>query len=581
MVPPVDRFAREAGPMSRPLHDDQAPMPKRFIDIFNISVPNRPTAGIQEPLLRLTPTEHLLLPIAVFIVAILSIDFSHWSNFVGTLWAPNAVLLVALLRHVRSPGNYAVIFLGGGAALTLAAVVGGNSLALAAILAVANLVEVATALALLSLFRVEASNLTSFRNLLTFIVVAGGVAPLGSAIVRTLAEGSAHELPWIFVWRNWYAGHALGMIIVAPFLISVTSHEWQALRIKERLPEAAALIAMFIVVSICAAYFRPAVFVIAPAILFVTLRFGLIGATLATIVATFIASAFVVMGVGQPILARPELSERILALQTFLAITSFWSLPTAALVTERGRLMDNLSHINSLLMADSEKTSHLVTGLRRHLAVVEEKERLRLAHELHDQAGQSLIAAILELNAIDPLVDGLARGRLHLVRKKMEDMGKTLHRIAWELRPPAIDELGLRKALSSYIADWGEQCGADVDFHCDDPSLDEVPNEIGTAIYRIVQEGLTNIVKHALRPSNVSIVIRRPDATLQVIIEDNGCGFDVAATAAKLGAHRGLGLDGMRERLALIGGTLEIESTIGGGTTIFARIALDGRRSAA
>jgi two-component system CheB/CheR fusion protein len=68
---------------------------------------------------------------------------------------------------------------------------------------------------------------------------------------------------------------------------------------------------------------------------------------------------------------------------------------------------------------------------------------------------------------------------------------------------------------------------------------------------------------------------------LQVIIEDNGCGFDVAATAAKLGAHRGLGLDGMRERLALIGGTLEIESTIGGGTTIFARIALDGRRSAA
>ena len=138
-------------------------------------------------------------------------------------------------------------------------------------------------------------------------------------------------------------------------------------------------------------------------------------------------------------------------------------------------------------------------------------------------------------------------------------MGKTLHRIAWELRPPAIDELGLRKALSSYIADWGEQCGADVDFHCDDPRLDEVPNEIGTAIYRIVQEGLTNIVKHAQRPSNVSIVIRRPDATLQVIIEDNGCGFDVGATAAKPGAQRGLGLDGMRERLSLIGGTLEIE----------------------
>ncbi len=111
-------------------------------------------------------------------------------------------------------------------------------------------------------------------------------------------------------------------------------------------------------------------------------------------------------------------------------------------------------------------------------------------------------------------------------------MGKTLHRIAWELRPPSIDELGLRKALASYIADWGEQCGADVDFHCDDPRLDEVPSEIGTAIYRDRAGRLTNIVKHAQRPSNVSVVIGRPDATLQVIIEDNGCGFDVGATTA-------------------------------------------------
>jgi signal transduction histidine kinase len=552
----------------------------RFTDVFAISAHSRPTAGSVEPLLKLTPAEHLLLPIAVFIVAILGIDFSHLSNFVGTLWPPNAVLLVALLRHVRSPGNYSTIFLGGAAALTLAGVVGGDSPALAAILTAANIAEVAIALVLLSLFHIEASNMTSFRNLLIFIAVAGGVAPLGSALVCALAFGPAHGLPWVVIWRNWYASHALGMIIVAPFLISVTSREWQALRIRERLPEAAALAAIFVVVSICAAYFRPVIFVIAPAILFVTVRFGLIGATLATIVTALIASGFVVMGIGQPILARPELSERILALQTFLAITSFWSLPTAALVTERGRLLDDLSLANSQLLADSEKVSHLVTGLRRHLAAAEEKERLRLAHELHDQAGQSLIAAILELNAIDALIDGPARGRLHLVRKRMEEMGKTLHRIAWELRPPAIDELGLRKALSSYIADWGEQCGADVDFHCDDPRLDEVPNEIGTAIYRIVQEGLTNIVKHAQRPSNVSIVIRRPDATLQVIVEDNGCGFEPGATA-KLGAQRGLGLDGMRERLSLIDGTLEIESAIGSGTTIFARITLDDHRSEA
>jgi signal transduction histidine kinase len=156
-----------------------------------------------------------------------------------------------------------------------------------------------------------------------------------------------------------------------------------------------------------------------------------------------------------------------------------------------------------------------------------------------------------------------------------------LHRIAWELRPPAIDELGLKKALASYVADWSEQCGTEVDFLCDDPDIDKVPGEIGTAVYRVVQEGLTNIVKHAQQPSAVSVVVGRVGATLQVIIEDNGCGFDIGAITARGGRYRGLGLDGMRERLLLIGGTLEIESAPGTGTALFARVALDTQRSAA
>jgi two-component system, NarL family, sensor histidine kinase UhpB len=258
-----------------------------------------------------------------------------------------------------------------------------------------------------------------------------------------------------------------------------------------------------------------------------------------------------------------------------------WSLPIAAVLTERDRLLSNLSLANSKLRLESDRKSHLVMGLHRHLSTAEEKERLRLSHELHDQAGQSLIASILELSEIDPLVEGAARERLHLIRKRMEEMGKTLHRIAWELRPPSIEEMGLHKALASYIEDWGEECDTEVDFHCDDSSVDQVPNEIGSAVYRVVQEALTNIVKHAQRPSSVSVVVRQVNATLQVIIEDNGCGFDIAAIAAASGRYRGLGLDGMRERLLLIGGTLDVESTVGAGTTIFARIPLGGQRSAA
>jgi len=533
------------------------------------------------PLSNLSLGGHLLLPVAIFVVTLLAIEFSRSANFAATIWPTNAIVLVALLRHTRNLRNYGSIIVGSACAIALASAISANGAAPSAILGAANIFEVAVTLAFLSVLRIDAANLTSFRNLLIFMFVAGGVAPAGSNAIIAMAVGSAHGIPWRTVWLHSYPAHGLGMMIVAPFLISVTSREWHELRIRQRRAEAATIFAFVIAVGICSAYFRSFIFLMVPAILFATLRFGLIGATAANLLTALFTSSFVILNIGEPILSRSDPSERVLAMQVLLAFTSLWCLPIAALLTERDRLLGELSLANAQLKTESETKSHLVVGLRRHLSIAEERERLRLSYELHDQAGQDLIAAILELNEIDLLTYGPARERLHLVRKKMEELGKTLHRIAWELRPPAIDELGLRKALASYIADWGERCGTEVDFHCDDPNLDGVPSEIGTTVYRIVQEGLTNIVKHAQDPSDVSVVIRRVGTTLQVTIEDNGCGFDVGAMAAKPGTYRGLGLDGMRGRLLLIGGTLEIESAVGAGTTIFARIALDGQRSAA
>ena len=541
---------------------------------------NAETAANLEPA-DLSLAGHVLLPVAVFAVTLLTLEFLLSANFAATIWPVNAIVLVALLRHNRNLRNYGSIITGSACAIALANVVAGYGAVPSAILGVTNIFEVAVTLAFLSVLHINAANLTSFKNILIFIVVAGGVAPAGSDAATAMAIGAAREIPWRTIWFHSYPAHALGMIVVAPFLISVTSREWQELRVRQRLAEAAAVFAVVIAIGLCSAYFRPFVFLLVPAILFSTLRFGMIGATTANLLTAFITSSFVILNIGEPILSRSDSSERILAMQVLLAFTSLWCLPIAALLTERDRLLGDLSLANAQLKTESETKSHLVVGLRRHLSIAEERERLRLSYELHDQAGQDLIAAILELNEIDSLIQGPGRERLHLVRKKMEELGKTLHRIAWELRPPAIDELGLRKALASYIADWGERCGTEVDFHCDDSDLDGVPNEIGTTVYRIVQEGLTNVVKHAQEPSDVSVVIRRVGATLQVIIEDNGCGFDVGAMAAKPGGYGGLGLDGMRGRLILIGGTLEVESAVGAGTTIFARIALDGQRSAA
>jgi PAS domain S-box-containing protein len=220
--------------------------------------------------------------------------------------------------------------------------------------------------------------------------------------------------------------------------------------------------------------------------------------------------------------------------------------------------------------------------LRRRFMQAQEQERVRLARDLHDQTGQSLTAAMLELKGIESSVDQGGRDRIRQLRKQMEEMGKTLHRVAWELRPASIDELGLASALATYVSEWSVQYGLEADFHCGDPKVDELSDEVRTSIYRVVQEGLTNIVKHAQPASAVSVVIERVDGMLRLMIEDDGGGFDTGAAPEHTAERNGgLGLAGMRERLALIGGTLEIESSIGAGTAIFARIPLERERTPA
>jgi signal transduction histidine kinase len=206
--------------------------------------------------------------------------------------------------------------------------------------------------------------------------------------------------------------------------------------------------------------------------------------------------------------------------------------------------------------------------LRRRLMSAQEEERLRLARDLHDQTGQGMTAAILELKAIEPFVGKKGLDRVRFLHKHLDELSKLLHRTAWELRPLSIDELGLTNALENYLSNWAKKLGIDADFHCSDTGLDGRSNEIRTTIYRVVQEGLTNIARHAVDATRVSVVIGMSEQTLYLVIEDNGRGFDPAATPL------GLGLAGMRERLLLVGGRLTVESSDSTGTTVFARIPI-------
>jgi two-component system CheB/CheR fusion protein len=127
--------------------------------------------------------------------------------------------------------------------------------------------------------------------------------------------------------------------------------------------------------------------------------------------------------------------------------------------------------------------------------------------------------------------------------------------------------------LVNYVESWSERSGFQVDFHSTGLDEQRLPLPIETALYRMVQEGLTNVLKHA-QARRVSLILQRSSDQVLAILEDDGRGFDAEAVLNSRGSRGRLGLLGMRERVALVGGTLTIESTPGRGSTVFARIPL-------
>jgi signal transduction histidine kinase len=228
----------------------------------------------------------------------------------------------------------------------------------------------------------------------------------------------------------------------------------------------------------------------------------------------------------------------------------------------------------SLWLEVSERRQSEVVRLKllNQLVTAQEGERRRLARDLHDQLGQQLTALRLKLASLkgqSPKGEKL-HAQVDELLAITGQLDTDVDFLAWELRPVALDDLGLAAALSNYVTQWAEHFSIAAQFHVTGLKGRRLSTEIENNLYRIAQEALNNVAKHA-KASRVEVLLEHRDHHAVLIIEDNGLGFDVANES---GSDETMGITSMRERATLIGGTLEIESMAGKGTSVFVRIQL-------
>jgi PAS domain S-box-containing protein len=213
-------------------------------------------------------------------------------------------------------------------------------------------------------------------------------------------------------------------------------------------------------------------------------------------------------------------------------------------------------------------------ALSHRLVQVQEAERRAVSRELHDETGQALTALKLGLGLLRretahlpaPLAQSM-QTQLDELRTMVDAVMDGIHQLAVSLRPVSLDRYGLAPAMEQYLGSLRKVPGLETEFVVGDLPTLRLPSEMETTLYRVVQEASTNVIRHA-HATRLSVMLTAHDSAINLLIEDNGVGFNLEE-ALKLGR---LGLSGIRERVQMLGGVLDIESSPGRGTTIYVQV---------
>ena len=239
----------------------------------------------------------------------------------------------------------------------------------------------------------------------------------------------------------------------------------------------------------------------------------------------------------------------------------------ATIAVENARLLETVTEHRR----DLQRLSAQIIG-------AQEAERQRISQELHDEMGQALTAMSINLAAIEkelpPELDPVVRERLAETSSLADQTLEQVRELALDLRPAMLDDLGLVPAVRWYVNRFAKRLDLEVELEAID--LDErLAPEVETALYRVVQEALTNVARHA-QANRVRLRLERKPSTVVAVIEDDGIGFDVAEPAGQV-LERGVGLVGAQERVAFLGGSLSIQSRPGQGTRLSVKVPLRRR----
>jgi signal transduction histidine kinase len=222
-------------------------------------------------------------------------------------------------------------------------------------------------------------------------------------------------------------------------------------------------------------------------------------------------------------------------------------------------------------ITDRRAAEEKITALFRRLVSAQDEERRRIARDIHDELGQAMTALKINLETLDATAPSteLFQALLHRSQALVRDLDRAIDFLTSELRP-AIDQVSLSIALGGLVKSWSERFGIAAEFVAHGEH--DIPPDVQEHLYRVTQEALHNVAKHAAA-NHVSVMVEGRAGELVLLIEDDGRGFSQDDTPGR-SQDSGLGLTSMRERAALVGGSLTVESAVGQGTSIYVRVPL-------